>query len=352
MRLKMIREGKWIAECPGRPVAGFWINGIYSPWINFRQMVEEYLKAKKDVETYKTWVNTFLAETYEEQGIVIEYEGIQSRAEDYGPRIPKEACFLTCAVDTQDDRLEAEVLAWGPDEENWGIRFKRFLGNPGVPELWQRLDDFLNETYEHESGIKLKVAFTLIDSGGHFTQEVYKFCRSRAHRNVYACKGGKMPNVPINSRITLSKSTGNKLLIIGTDTAKSQIFTRLMIEKPGPGYMHFPLNPKAGYDKDYYKQLTAEKAVIKNRGGVNYRVWEKIRPRNEALDIRVYNHGALCFSNVNLDRLKKRIERLAGAKNEDAEKEKEIVDPETGEVLEQPQEKRVQKPKKNWLTDW
>ena len=75
---------------------------------------------------------------------------------------------------------------------------------------------------------------------------------------------------------------------IGVNTAKELMFGRLRIPELGPGYCHFPVD----YEDEYFKQLTAEKCVTKFHKGFPRREWIKTRPRNDALDCRVYNMAA------------------------------------------------------------
>ena len=83
------------------------------------------------------------------------------------------------------------------------------------------------------------------------------------------------------------------------NTAKELVFGRLKIEEPGPGYCHFP----ESYDDEYFKQLTAEKCVTRFHKGFARREWIKMRPRNEALDCRVYAIAAYAILNLNINRL-------------------------------------------------
>ena len=89
--------------------------------------------------------------------------------------------------------------------------------------------------------------------------------------------------------------------MIGTDTAKELIYSRLKIEEPGPGFMHFP--KKHRYDEEFFKQLTGEKCItVQDKSGYQKRIWKRIR-RNEALDIRVYSLAALGILNIDWNRL-------------------------------------------------
>ena len=90
-----------------------------------------------------------------------------------------------------------------------------------------------------------------------------------------------------------------RLFPIGVNTAKELVFGRLRIQEPGPGYCHFP----ADYEDEYFKQLTAEKCVTKFHKGFPRREWIKTRPRNDALDCRVYATGAFAILNMNINRV-------------------------------------------------
>ncbi|CAI3958802.1 terminase gpA endonuclease subunit, partial [Commensalibacter papalotli (ex Botero et al. 2024)] len=70
----------------------------------------------------QTFVNTTLGETFEDRG-----EGALSeltlarRAELWAGEVPDGVVLLTAAGDTQDDRVELEIVGWGRNEERWSI---------------------------------------------------------------------------------------------------------------------------------------------------------------------------------------------------------------------------------------
>lgn len=347
-KFKALKLGKWIAERKTRRRAGFWINGIYSPWMTFKQMAEEAMEAEKDVQIKKVWVNTFLCETWEEAGLTIEPKELAEKREPYGAKVPRDVLILTAGVDVQDDRLEVEVMGWGLDEETWGFRYLQLLGSPGARHnmgVWKMLDNFLSTEYEHELGIKMKVAWACVDTGGHFTQQVYNYIRPRQQAGIYAVKGSSVYGKPIVNRAKKTKK-GIELLMIGTDAAKALIYHRLAVEKPGPQYMHFPQDPAFGYDEEYFKQLTAEKAIKKKKGGVVVREWVQIRQRNEALDNRVYATAAFYTHRPKLEDYQAVISKLA----EDEAKKKNPNEA----TKQQPTntQQRQMRPKRGWVTGW
>jgi phage terminase large subunit GpA-like protein len=210
--------------------------------------------------------------------------------------------------------LELEVVGWGPGEESWGIDYRVLYGDPGKLDVWQMLEDALGKTYAGESGVRQRISAACIDSGGHFTQQVYSYCRGKSGRRIFAIKGATGVGRPIVSAAIPRRTGRNRrpvdLFIVGVDEAKGLIYSRLKLQEPGPGYCHFPARPE--YDEEHFAQLTAEKIVTRYQRGFPKREWVKTRPRNEALDCRVYALAALCILNPAWEALARR----AAAKDE------------------------------------
>lgn len=353
-KLKMLSAGEWRTEKTFRGIAGFWLNELYSPWVTFSQMATKFVEIKRsrDPERLKTFINTSLAETWDgDASDLIEADSLLLRREAYGPLVPADVAILTCGVDTQDDRIELEVIGWGAGEESWGVEYRILVGDPARSEVWKDLDTCLQKVYPHESGINLRILAACIDTGGHFTQQAYNFIRSREVRRIFGVKGANRPGVPIISKRPTRKNTGGiNLFMVGTDAAKDQIYGRIKIQDPGPGYMHFPRE----YGEDFFKQLTAERVVFEK--GV--RRWKvKSGARNEALDIRNYALAALEILKLsprfNLDRLAERYAIRTQADNAAQ------GDQEKGQVETPPQPERPQKTnrwprvrKKGWVNSW
>jgi phage terminase large subunit GpA-like protein len=302
-KLGMVRLGEWRAEGEFRGIVGVHLNELYSPWRSFGEIAEDFLEAKRGgVETLKTWVNTSLGETWEDEGETVEATPLFHRRER-GDKIPEWAGVLTAGVDVQGDRLEIQVNAWGKGEESKTIEQTLIMGDPAKRDVWDDLDVALTKSYEHETGAKLKIAGCCIDSGGHHTNEVYQFCKNRVARRVWAIKGVGGEGRAIVSRPSKSNQGGVQLFSLGVDTAKDTLYARLKNEDEGPGYIHFDW----GLDEEFFKQLTAEKITTKYVKGRPSRVWVQTRPRNEACDCWVYSYAALLILNANLDVLVDRL---------------------------------------------
>ena len=305
-RLRAIRFGEWQATAPYTGTAGFHLNGIYSVWVGLDRAAKEFLAAKKLPDTLRVFINTYLAESYEQEGERVDDYAVAERAEVFGDRLDSRIQVITAGIDTQDDRLAIEVVGHGRDEETWSLSYKELYGDPSTPQLWQDLDNELKATYITEDNRKLDIRAACIDSGGHYTQAVYNFVRSREGRRIFAIKGMAGESRPIVSRPSRNNIGKIRLFTLGVDNIKELIFSRLKIIIEGAGYCHFP-NDRPD---EYFKQLAAsEKIVTKFHKGFPRREFVKTRTRNEALDCRVYAIGALAILNLNLNALADRTEK-------------------------------------------
>ena len=299
----MLKHGEWQATETSVDTAGFHISELYSPWSTWGSMAQNFLEAKKMPEMLKTFINTSLGESWEEQGDGVEHEGLLARRLNYDPlTLPEEILVATCGVDTQKDRLEAQVMGWGHNYEAWVIEYKVFWGDPNAVNVWNELDLYLKSRFKTESGRSIAISATCIDSGGHHTNQVYSFTKPRQGRRIFAIKGANVPGKPIVSKPSYVGKTQTALYTVGTDTAKENIFARLNAEDDETT-LHFP----ADLEEDYFQQLTAEKRITKWIRGRKSLAWKQIRPRNEALDVTVYNFAAIYLLNPNFDVIEERL---------------------------------------------
>ena len=275
---------------------------------------------KGNVELMKVWTNTEMGQTWEEDGETVEDDVLLERREIYDCEVPEDVMYITAGVDTQDDRFEIDVVGWGAEYESWGIKYAVIYGDNSSIEnqAWKDLDTFLSQTFEKKDGTKLKIICTCVDSGGHRTNQVYKFCKARFNRNIFAIRGS---NNSAAAYIQKPKN-GNRekayVFEIGVDTGKSWLMDRLKVENPGPGYCHFPLEDGKGYDEKYFKGITAEKKVMRYKMGKAYFAWELKdkgqHKRNEALDCRNYATAAIEITNLPLKKQEENKQQAAGGR--------------------------------------
>ena len=310
----MVERGEWRATQHGNGRhAGFhiWAAYSYSPNAEWSNLVEEFLLSKNDPEQLKTWINTTLGECWEDEyASKVGAEGLMERAanEKYEKGVPpREVLMLSLGCDVQDDRLSMSLWGIGRNEEMYLVDRKVIYGSPARADLWKQMDEVLMDKYKNEDGVELKIDSAAIDTGGHFTQEVYQYVRERSHLGLIGIKGmgqkgkppiGKPTKVDINfSGKALRK--GVQLFPVGVDTIKTTLHNRLKDAEIGDGYIHF----YPTITTDYFQELTAERQVLRYKHGYQERVWvKKSNARNEALDEMVYAYAAFCRYRQKYDR--------------------------------------------------
>lgn len=300
-------------------IRSFFVNGFTSPWMTWSKIMREWLEAKGDPEREKVIMNTVFGESYKQKGAFEDEQIFLRRRESYGAELPNGVLLLTAAIDTQDNRLEYEVVGWGKEEECWGIRKGIVLGAPNQDRTWKEIDNILDKTYHFADGKGLKVVRTFIDSGGHYTSDVYNYCQKNFHKQRFAIKGRGGPGIPLIYKIAKANNAKAPLILLGVDDGKQQIMDRLSIDSPGPLYFHFPQDEgikelsNRGYDDLYFKGIISEHKKVYKRNGVLREVWETTKNvRNEPLDLRNYNLA--CMKSLKPDWVK--LEMLVNGMSE------------------------------------
>ena len=293
---EMLALGEWRAERKHFRV-GFHVSALYSPWVPFAEITTEYEEAGDSEELLKVFHNTYLGIPYETSDESIPTHELVSRREIYNAEVPCGVLVLTAGVDVQADRLEYEVVGWS-ETESWSIANGKIFGDPSTPLPWLELDALLEKPWHHETGITMKIAATGVDSGGHWTQVVYGYCRERTSKRVFAVKGVGGPGRPLVGSPFGRRSGRDRrkveLYPVGTDEAKDTLYSQLRVSKSSYGYCHFPMRPE--YSEAWFGQLTAEVLTLKEHNGVAVRVWQlPSGKRNEALDSRVYAMASLAI---------------------------------------------------------
>lgn len=322
----LANPGTWVSTNPNGDTRhrSFHINELVSPWRRWEETAADFLEAKAGgAETLQVWVNTALGETFESGGETVDPEALAARREDFPAQCPADVLVLTCGVDTQDDRLELEVIGWDSAERSWSVDYRTIYGDPGGPEVWEDLDAALTQTYEHESGASLHIAATCIDSGGHYTSQVYDFCKSRERRRIYAIKGQAGEAKPIISASQRRKQTDGhtvKLFLVGVDAAKAIVIGRLTASEKGVGFCRWPWSRS----EEYFEQLTSERMDTKFIRGFPVKSFVKRRARNEALDCRVYGFAALRLLNPTWHKLEANLSTKRQEEKQVNEKRRQI----------------------------
>lgn len=326
-KAQMLAAGKWRALNPGHKRAGFHLSALYSPygWMSWGEIAETYDKAEGDEAEMIVVVNTILGLPYEDKSESLAEGYLARRVEKYDAPVPRDVLMLTMAVDVQKDRIEYEVLGWGDGEESWGIRYRTIHGDPSVlvsknseiPSVWQVLEQEFDRKFLHADGNEIGISQVFIDSGGTYTDTVYRYTVDRQAKGVFSIKGSSNMKDPLLSRPQRKGGVGAYLFILGVEKGKDQVFNNLRKEAPGPGYCHFPADENTGYDKHYYAGLQGERREYKRVNGVDMPKWTKIKGRhNEPWDLRVYGLAAQRWYMINhsWDELREQREAAVGKK--------------------------------------
>ena len=302
-KTSMLLGAEWRAGAAGDGLtAGFHLPGWYAPagWTSWGLIRDEFLRAKGDPLLLKGWVNKRAAEAWEDEALSkVSGEGLMARAaaEPYpAGTVPAGGVVLLMSVDTQDTWLETSVWAFGRGEEAWLVWHEKVMGDPsdlGPDGPWAQIDVIRRTQWPREGGGVMAVRHCGVDTGGHYTQEAYEFCRARVREGVVALKGSST-----RAAAALSKGTkvdvswrgrtlkgGLLLYLVGGDTLKRTWYARLRREGAGPGSVH--LGQVA--TEEFCEGLTCERLVPRMVKGFQVLEWQKPSgARNEPLDLAVY----------------------------------------------------------------
>jgi phage terminase large subunit GpA-like protein len=313
-KTQMLARGRWVktAETDGRTI-GYHLSSLYSPvgWFSWGDAAEMFENAQANPELMKGFVNTVLGEPYEEEYEAPEWKRLYERRETYAMGVvPEGGLFLTAGADVQKDRIECEVVAWGRNKESWSVDYHVLAGDTAMPEVWEKLEALLRRDFHHAGGGTLPIRVLAVDSG-YATQDVYGWvknhpqaswggsgARASTPRTAVAVKGRDSETaliLSVSKADVGSKKRGLRVWNVSGPVAKMELYRWLKLDRPTkddepfpPGTCHFP-----EYAEEYFKQLTAEKRVIKLHKGFPRASWEKDPTRhNEALDCRVYARAA------------------------------------------------------------
>jgi phage terminase large subunit GpA-like protein len=308
----LIAAGRWIPEHPERRIRGYQINCLYYPiglgprWLD---LVGMWRDAQNDPAKLTTFVNDRLAEPWEDPAMrAVKHNVIADRAEPYSLRTaPAGVLAVTAGVDTQDNRLAVHITGWGRGLAAWTLDYIELPGDPADEAVWAALTELLNRPIEHASGALLRAEAMAVDAGGHRTEAVKAFVRSRRVRRPMAIFGAIPNNAPVLSKGKLQDinwrgqldKRGVLIHHVGTVAVKHLLFSRLSTDaekQPDARLVHFSdeLPP------EYFTGLVSETYnPAKNR-------FDKRRgARNEPLDTWVYSYAATHHPELRLHRATK-----------------------------------------------
>lgn len=294
---------EWRHRNPACAKKGYHINGLYSPvglGFSWSERATKFLDARKDPAKLQTFVNLHLGEPYEDHSDALQASALQQRGEPYPLRtVLPGYLVLTLGVDVQRAGYFAfHLVAWGRGERCHTVDYTEIPGDVSRHDEWDRvITTYRRRPVRNAFGVDLKISMTAIDSGdGGTVHEAYTYARKYRYDNVMAVKGWSQRNKPVLGRPTkqdakneagVMDKTGSVHWMVGTDTAKSSLFSRLDGDLMHEQFEDRMVRYSAELPATFFEGITSEYY------DADTGKWEK-RPgkRNEPLDTWVYAYAA------------------------------------------------------------
>jgi phage terminase large subunit GpA-like protein len=285
---QMLRYGRWEiveqrTQFP-RKVA-YWINTLYSPFVRFGEIAKEFMASKDDPEAFQNFVNSWLAEPWEDTKLKTNADLVLERQTEYEEfEVPDWAVMLTGGVDVQETSLYWTIRAWGPFLTSQNIAHGQALS-------FREIEQVMNAEYRKRNGETLMVNLCAVDSGDQ-TDEVYEFC---ALNTEWAIPVKGIANSYSHFKISTinkvsSSAHGMRLLLVDGGKYKDMIASRMAKPNGRGSWMVYK-----NCDREYAEQVTAEHKVnVKTSGGRVTQVWvpKTSHADNHYLDAEVYAFAA------------------------------------------------------------
>ena len=345
------QPARWEADNPdayAQGVRSFWLNAFVSQWASWESIILKFLNAVGNSRKLQVVYNTCFGELWEDRGDLEDEDSLMARREKYLAELPDGVLVLTAGVDTQDNRMEYEVVGHGHFGETWGIERGVVMGRPDDDATWTKLDEVLfDRVFYFADGLGLRPSMSFVDEGGHFTQDVRRQCRARIGKKVFCIKGMPGPDKPYTAPPKQMKIIVNQKAVgtcwqyqIGVDSGKVMIMDNLAVKTPGSKFCHFP--KRDDYGPGFFAGLLSERLEYDAEKKQPW-VWKKIpgHERNEALDCRNYALAAFKALPKNLDAIDRQLKTARGQRP-----------PESGAVLAARQPRVQRKPPRSTLRDY
>ena len=178
---------------------------------------------------------------------------IVERAESYPEdgTLPEGIETVTTFTDVHKRRFEIMVVGWGADEESWLIEYHIIQGDVTKWAIWEDLHDWLKAAqYVREDGVALEPFLNGIDYGGHWTDNVIRFCKLFGIDKMVPIKGDLGVGKPCVRYPKKVNDDGVYLTMASQDTSKQIVQKRLNTEVKyddddyvvphQPGVIHVP----------------------------------------------------------------------------------------------------------------
>lgn len=283
---KMLRNGEWRAVKKrgiGKvKTVGFWINSLYSMFLKWADIAEEFLNSKDDPDKLQNFVNSWLGEPWEDTKLKTSEDLIMERQTETPELVvPAWAKMLTGGVDVQETSLYYTIRAFGDYTTSQNITHGQVLSFADIERV-------MNLEYKTEDGRGMVVELALIDSG-YQADATYDFCIDNSDWAA-PVKGASNP---MRDRYKISKvdkqdskAYGMQMIIVDGGQIKDSIAARMQRDNGVGSWMVY-----RGCDAEYAKQVTSEhKVSVRTGNGKKVLKWvpKHSHADNHYLDCEVY----------------------------------------------------------------
>jgi phage terminase large subunit GpA-like protein len=338
---ELLNLGFWkpTAE-PSKPgYYSYHISSLYAPigMYSWEHYVNDYIEANpegqpRNEDLWKTFVNVVLGETYTNPTTELKANLLQRNIRDYKIGVVPESLsikdgngkivLITCACDLngklEDARLDYEIVAWSESGTSYSIdhgSIGTFIPNESgkknkvvreswtyehnkVNSVWPIFDEILKKDYYTDTGRKMKILASGIDTG-YCELQAFEFIDKNSLPFLLGLKGDKEDKY-VNKYIEQSNfklgQSRNNLYMVRVGRIKDRL-SHIMKLKWDYGnddvqpaeFMNFPIPENGKYlYKNYFSHFEAEVRKIDKDG--NY-LWEKksAMAQNHLFDCRIYN---------------------------------------------------------------
>lgn len=302
---RILKKGEWrvVKQKKETPQSiAFWMNTLYSPFVRFSDIAREFLKSKDDPEEFQNFVNSWLAEPWEDTHLKTSADLVRERQTELDEFIvPEWAKMLTAGVDVQETSLYYSIRAWGDFLTSQLITRGQALS-------FEEIDRVMNLEYKKPDGTQMIVQLCLVDSGDQ-TDDVYDFCMEHSEwaLPVKGSSHAQLSHYKL-SKINKEGSSAYGMTLVLVDGGKYKDMIAGRMQKPNGKGSWMVFN---GVDDEYCNQVTAEEKVnVKGNNGEVKQVWKPKHSHadNHFLDTEVYNMAAADILGVRSLHLKEQEE--------------------------------------------
>lgn len=315
MKQKMLLDGLWLPQSikidskgrlpekidiPQVSHVGFHLNALYSPWKTFSAIIAEFFDSKDRPELLMNFVNSWLAQIWQEKIEETKPERLLRLCADYNRgMVPEGAILLTAGVDVQKGYFVIVIRAFGVYPESWLIleeitdkqeTLEKILFQDRYPSLVPDIEPF-------------EICLSCIDTG-YETSIMYDLCRkykglARAIKGKDQLTGVPYKVTNIDKYPNTGKHIPGGLLLYLLDTTyfKDKI-SRMVHAEEQICKWHLHKTPSP----DYLKQFCGEHKILKldKKGGKAYEIWQPVSPhaKTNFWDAEVYVMAAAEMARV------------------------------------------------------